>query len=173
MNQTKEFIDQAILRLHENTEKLEKCFAELNEEDVWKRPNDSSNSVGNIVLHLCGNITQYIISSLGGAEDQRNRDEEFAAREGHAKAELLRLLKKTVDESICVIGGLAEKDLIETRGVQGFELTGLGIVLHVVEHYSYHVGQIAFWIKLLKDKDLNLYAGIDLDVKNEPEGSRN
>ena len=167
-SQTNEFIDQAIAKLEENTLKIGKCLEHLDDGDIWKRPNDSSNSVGNILIHLCGNMTQYIVSSLGGVEDHRMRDEEFEARAGGSKSELLEKLSTTVRRSADVIRGLDHEDLMRERTVQGFKLTGIGIILHVVEHYSYHTGQIAFWVKLLADKDLDLYAGFDLNRKNEP-----
>ncbi|MGH2563977.1 MAG: DinB family protein, partial [Ginsengibacter sp.] len=130
-------------------------------------PNEHSNSIGNIILHLCGNIRQYAISSLGKVEDVRKRAKEFSAKEGFNKKELLTKLKNTVDEAINVIENLDEPALIKSYSVQGFDLSGIGIIVHVTEHYSYHTGQIAFWIKLLKNKDLGFYAGIDLNIQNK------
>lgn len=161
-----EIIRQSSLKMKENTPRIEKCLGELSEEEIWKRPNESSNSVGNLILHLCGNMTQYIISSLGGVEDLRQRDLEFSAKSGLAKSELLDKLKTTVDQCVVTIRNLSEEDLLKVRSVQGFEHSGTGIIIHVVEHYSYHTGQIAFWTKLLKDKDLGFYAGHDLNKKN-------
>ncbi|MDN5202078.1 DinB family protein [Fulvivirgaceae bacterium BMA10] len=170
MNQTTwigEFLSQSVYRMDENTVKIEKCLQELNEEEIWQRPNQSSNSVGNLLLHLCGNITQYIIASLGETEDNRQRDEEFQATGGFSKSVLLEKLVSTVSKANEVIKNASQKNLLQTRSVQGFNFSGIGIVLHVVEHYSYHTGQIAFWIKLLKDKDLGFYDGVDLNKKNE------
>jgi len=164
--QAKEIISQSILRLKENNTRISKCLAELTEAEVWQRPNDSLNSVGNLILHLCGNITQYIVSSLGENVDRRARDEEFTARGGLLKEELLLKLENTVENAIEVISRLDDEELLNLRSVQGFEYSGIGNIIHVVEHYSYHTGQIAFWTKLLKDKDLEFYAGIDLNVKN-------
>ena len=160
-----ECISQACYRMDESTRMLRTALDELDEADVWKRPNVASNSVGNLILHLCGNIRQYAISALGGTEDLRERDAEFAARNGADKAVLLEKLLATVDEAQATIRNADADNLLRVRSVQGFRLSGLGIVLHVVEHYSYHTGQIAFWTKLLKDKDLGFYAGIDLTVR--------
>src|ERR1700740_39439 len=77
-----EFITDIITHLDENTKKLKTCLDELEETDVWKRPNEHSNSVGNLILHLSGNIRQWIISALGGEEDIRERDKEFSADGG-------------------------------------------------------------------------------------------
>lgn len=164
---TNEFIEQAIFRLHENTPKIEKCLLLLNEEEIWKRPNTNSNSVGNLILHLCGNITQYIIASLGAKEDKRDRELEFSIERGYKKRELLDKLKSTIDQAVVILKDLKEQDLIAIRSVQGFKYSGMASIMQVVEHYSYHTGQIAFWTKLLKDQDLGFYAGIDLNQKNK------
>ena len=163
----KEFLSQAIHRIDENTEKLTTCIGELEEGEIWKRPNSHSNSVGNIILHLCGNIRQYAISSLGNNKDVRERDKEFSANGGYSGRELLKKLIDTVDQAKEIIQNATETELLRERKVQGYTHSGIGIVIHVTEHYSYHSGQIIFWIKLLKDKDLGFYANIDLNVKNE------
>jgi uncharacterized damage-inducible protein DinB len=166
-NQEDEIIAQAIFRLNENTSRVEKCLIELSEEEIWLKPNKSTNSVANLMLHLCGNITQYIISSLGSAEDTRNRDVEFTIEGGYNKDELLNQLTTTIEQSIKVLKNLGDEELLEVRSVQGYDLSGTGIIIHVVEHYSYHTGQIALWTKLIKDKNLGFYAGIDLNIKNK------
>ena len=166
-NISQEFTVRSIAHLKENAPRIRKCLDQLSEEEVWKRPNESSNSVGNLILHLCGNMTQYIISSLGGNEDLRERDKEFSTREGYSKDQLLEKLQLTVESCVQVINSLSYEDLMEVRSVQGYEYSGIGNIMHVVEHYSYHTGQIAFWTKLLKDKDLGFYAGLDLNKKNE------
>ena len=166
-SQANEIIAQAIYRLEENTPRIEKCLNQLSEKEVWLKPNNASNSVGNLILHLCGNITQYIISSLGKQEDTRDRDLEFTTSGGYNKSELLSKLNSTVKQAVDIVKNLSEDELLRVRSVQAYELSGIGIIIHVVEHYSYHTGQIAFWTKLLKDKDLGFYAGIDLNTKNK------
>ena len=162
-----DFKTQSLHYLHLNTPRIEKCLGLLSEVEVWQRPNAASNSVGNLILHLCGNIRQYIISGLGQQPDTRKRDAEFAANEGFTKQELLRKLTDTVVEAATVIELADDNDLLTERKVQGYTLTGIGIIIHVVEHYSYHTGQIAFWTKLLQDEDLGFYGDQDLNVRNE------
>ncbi|MCB0524354.1 MAG: DUF1572 family protein [Lewinellaceae bacterium] len=162
-----EFISQSILRMSESLERVKICLDLLDEEDVWKRPNSSSNSIGNLILHLCGNIRQYAVSSLSGAPDTRIRDEEFAAKGGYTKAELWTKIKATVEEAFQSMGMASVDELLRVRMVQGFELSGMGIIIHVTEHFSYHTGQIAFWTKSLQDRDLGFYAGMDLNMTNE------
>lgn len=165
---SRELIAQAIYRMDESTRMVRKCFDFLEESDIWRRPNPNSNSLGNQILHLRGNIGQYVLSALGGAEDTRHRDAEFERESGYLKAELLESLIATVEEAKKIIDGCTFEDLMRKRNVQGFYFSGIGIVLHVVEHYSYHVGQIALWTKILKDRDLGFYEGVDLTVRNKP-----
>ncbi|WP_299674252.1 DinB family protein [uncultured Tenacibaculum sp.] len=162
-----EFKEQIIFRLDESSRMNMKSLALISEEDVWKRFNQSSNSIGNLILHLCGNITQYAIASLGNKEDQRNRDLEFSTEEGYTKAELLNKLSGTVQEAKRIILETSQEEYLRKREVQGFNFSGIGIAIHVTEHYSYHTGQIAFWVKQLKNKDLGFYDGMDLTVKNK------
>lgn len=163
-----DFLEQAAYRMDENSRMIRACFDELSDDEIWKRPNASSNSVGNLILHLCGNITQYAISSLGGSPDTRDRDREFAAREGYSKTALLDKLIDTVERAKATMQAQDAESLLRVRSVQGFRFSGIGIILHVVEHYSYHTGQIAFWTKILRDKDLGFYAGFDLNIPNMP-----
>lgn len=162
----KEIVDSAQYRMEECMRMIRKSFEQLTEEDIWQRPNASSNSIGNIILHLCGNIRQYAIASLGDETDIRERDREFAARSGWDKAALLKMFEDTTTQAITTIKRADGSNLIRIRQVQGFGLSGIGIIMHVVEHLSYHTGQIAFWTKCLKDADLGFYKGIDLNRKN-------
>jgi uncharacterized damage-inducible protein DinB len=156
-----------ILRLRENTPRIEKCLNQLSEEQVWYKPNENLNSVGNLILHLCGNITQYIISSIGGEKDNRVRDDEFSIAGGVSKKELIDKISEVVAQSCAIIKGMHDEDLLKVRSVQGFTYTGIANLIHVAEHYSYHTGQIAFLTKLIVNKDLGFYADMDLNIKNK------
>jgi uncharacterized damage-inducible protein DinB len=162
-----EFVENALYRLDQSTRMIVVAFTQLEEQDVWKRSNKASNSMGNLILHLCGNITQYVISSLGETEDIRERDIEFDAQSGLSKVELLKKLYNTVNKAKDVIENTTSKEWLKKRVVQGFNFSGIGVVFHAVEHYSYHTGQIAFWVKHLKNRDLGFYDGTDLSIKNE------
>jgi len=162
-----ELVKNALYRIDESTRMIQKSLNDISEEEFWQKPNDSLNSIGNLILHLCGNITQYIISSLGETEDQRNRDTEFSAKENASKSEILNQLEHTVDTAKRVIFDTNVAQLLKVRSVQGFTFSGVGVIIHAVEHYSYHTGQIAFWVKQLKNKDLGFYDGIDLKIHNK------
>ncbi|MBL7826072.1 MAG: DUF1572 family protein [Saprospiraceae bacterium] len=150
--------------MQENPPRILQCLGELTEDEVWKRPNENSNSVGNLILHLCGNIRQYGIASLGHQPDHRVRDAEFEARGGFSKDELQKRLETTVSEAFEVIRSTTDEEMMRVRTVQGFQMSGIGICVHICEHLSYHTGQIAFWTKLLRNKDLAFYGGINLNV---------
>lgn len=164
----KEVKEHSIYRIERSTPRIVTCMGQLSEEEVWLRPNEASNSVGNLVLHICGNMTQYIISSIGGQPDDRERDKEFSATGGFTKRELIDKLTNTTLEAVRVISEASLEELLRIRSVQGYSYSGIGNIIHVTEHYSYHTGQIALWTKLLKNKDLGFYANINLNTKNEP-----
>jgi uncharacterized damage-inducible protein DinB len=161
------FKEQIIFRLEEKQAHLLKCIEQLSEEDIWWRPNESSNSVGNILLHLCGNIGQYIISSLGQQPDTRERDTEFEVREGFNKAILWKKMANTIEEACKVVAATSQEEMLRERIVQGFQFSGVGVALHAVEHLSYHTGQVVYLVKLLKDRQIGLYDDFDLNQKNE------
>ncbi|TAI48746.1 DinB family protein [Flagellimonas allohymeniacidonis] len=162
-----EFVAQAIYRMEESLRMVKKCMEQLSEDVIWKKPNAVMNSIGNLILHLCGNITQYGIASLRKIEDKRNRDEEFEVQDGYSKAELMEKLEYTVREATNAFREIEPEEFLRKRKVQGFEFSGIGNIVHVVEHFSYHTGQIALWTKLLNNQDLGFYDGIDLTVKND------
>ncbi|MEI7627752.1 MAG: DUF1572 family protein [Bacteroidota bacterium] len=167
MNISADFKEQSIYRIKESHKRIIACLDMLDESQIWLKPNTALNSMGNLVLHLCGNITQYIISTLGGAPDHRNRDSEFAAVGGKTKAELKSSFNNVIEQSIQCINNADDADLSTIKKVQVYDLTGVGIIIHVTEHLSYHTGQIAFLTKLLLEKDLGFYAGLDLNQKHK------
>ena len=137
--------------------KIRVCLNALSEEDVWWRAHETNNSVGNLLLHLSGNVRQWIVSSLGGEKDLRNRPAEFAARGSLKKQELLQRLEETLREADETLARFDVSHLTERRAIQGMEVTCLDAIFHVVEHFSGHVGQIIYITKLRTGKDLRFY----------------
>ena len=131
-----------------------KCLQQLSEEEIWWRPNSESNSAGNLVLHLCGNVRQWIISGLGGAEDMRERDREFAERGPIPRKALVTQLRRTVHVARRVLARLSDDSLSRKYVIQGFHVTGLDAAFHVTEHFGYHTGQIIYITKLKRAHDL-------------------
>lgn len=137
--------------------KIERCLERLSDEQIWWRPNEESNSIGNLVLHLCGNARQWIVSGVGGAADARVRDAEFAQRELIPAVELLTLLRTTVSDVAAVLENLPPETLLEQRTIQGSNVDTLEAIFHVTEHFSMHAGQIFLLTKLLTATDLRFY----------------
>lgn len=162
-----EFVKNACFRMDESLRMVEISLKKVSEQQVWQKPNDSLNSIANLILHLCGNMTQYGISSLKEVEDNRNRDMEFSTTGGYTKDQLLKKLKATVEEVQATFQHIALQRLLQTKQVQGFNFSGIGNIIHVVEHFSYHTGQIAFWVKQLHNEQLGFYDGFDLNVPND------
>jgi len=162
-----EFINHSIYYIKLNIPRVEKCFAQLTEEQIWSRPNKNSNSIGNLILHLCGNVTQYIISGLGNTIDNRKRDEEFSTETSLDKKELLSKFNHTLHKALEIIEAQKESDLTESLTLQGFNHTRISAIIHVTEHLSYHVGQIAYITKMFTDSSLDFYGGINLNIKNK------
>ena len=164
---TQELKDHSVFRLNQGLSHISKCLKLLSEDQVWTRPNTKTNSIANLMLHLCGNVTQYILSSLGEQPDTRERDEEFKAHRTMNKEKLYQKLNQTVVDAGNIIHSLKEEDFLPIRSVQGFKYSGIGIIIHVTEHFSYHTGQIAFCTKLLTEKDLGFYDGLNLNTPNK------
>ena len=137
--------------------RMKTCVESLTTEQIWWRPNEASNSIGNLLLHLSGNVRQWIVATLSKGEDTRNRPAEFAAKEGGSAKELLDRLGATLDEAAAVLDHLTAEDLLAMYDVQGYRESGVYIVEHVVEHFGMHYGQIAYITKLLSGKDLGFY----------------
>ncbi|MGA2251603.1 DUF1572 family protein [Terracidiphilus sp.] len=129
----------------------------LTDKQLWWRPNEASNSIGNLVLHLNGNVRQWLVSSFNGHKDERDRPLEFSEREGISAAELLERLGATLDEASNVLKRLTADELVAPMEIQGYHVTGLDAVYQVVEHFGLHYGQILYIVKMLTGADLKLY----------------
>lgn len=150
-----EFLDEARFRLKkQHLPHILSCLRALSDEEIWWRPNAASNSVGNLVLHLCGNVRQWIISGVGGAEDVRQRDLEFSEQGPLPRQGLAALLRATVNEACQVLARTPAMSLGEPFSRQGFRTTRLRAIAHVVEHFAYHTGQIVYVTKLKEARDL-------------------
>ena len=141
--------------------KIKECVASLGEEQVWWRPNEASNSIGNLLMHLNGNIGQWLVASFERREDLRDRPQEFNARGAATAAELLARLGATVDEAGRVLARLTLEELLATYEIQGYTVTGLYAVFHAVEHFALHYGQIAYISKSLSGRDLGFHRELE------------
>jgi len=167
-----ETVDQIFLRasaknLEQLWSRIRDCLAKLSTDEIWARGHENENAICNLVLHLNGNVRQWIISGVGGAPDSRARDAEFAARGGVEIAELRDRLDVTVREAIAVIGKVTPQRMTERVTIQKYEVTVLEAIYHVVEHFGQHTGQIIFVTKMLTGEDLGFYKHLRAAVHAE------
>jgi uncharacterized damage-inducible protein DinB len=160
---TANFLQSACGHLNEGARRIATCIDMLGHDDLWRDPNRELVSIGNLVLHLSGNLSQYVLRGLGGRDYTRARDTEFTSKPGTVGGQLVASLGATVDGACRVIAGLSEADLARRYDIQGYSLTGLEVVVHVVEHFSYHTGQITFATKLFTNRATDYYGGRDLN----------
>jgi len=138
--------------------RIARCVELLGDGAVWRRPAPNCNSVGNLLLHLRGNVTQWILAAFGALDDARDRDAEFAADDAGHGRDLVDQLRATVDRACDVVDGLSVEELLRPRTIQRqFQETGLSAVLHAMEHFSGHAGQIYAWTKQVSGLDLAFY----------------
>ena len=152
------FVNYSCDKLEQLTDRICDCLDKLDNEEIWSRGSQNENSIGNLVLHLCGNVRQWIGFGVGGKSDVRKRDAEFASRGGASSSELKDSLRAVVSEAVSILRGLTGERLEEITKVQNYEMPVLQAVYHVVEHFSGHAGQIMFRTKQVTGKDLGYYS---------------
>jgi hypothetical protein len=134
-------------------ERAEHAIGQLEDLDVWYRSYPTENAIGNLVLHLVGNLRQWILGGIANQPDTRNRALEFSTKQGQSKAELMKMLKDTVEESCRVIDTLSAARITEARHIQDADTTIAYALVAVVSHLGLHVGQIQFIAKsILKER---------------------
>jgi uncharacterized damage-inducible protein DinB len=154
--------DVAVRLFDENTERIKKCLHKLSVQQIWWCPNQNSNSIGNLILHLDGNVRQWILSGLDKQQDIRKRQTEFDHTEPLDHTALLSIIDVLEFDIRDTLTRIKTEDLLKQHPVQVYQETGISILIHVTEHFSYHTGQIAFITKMLLDEQVSFYAHIDL-----------
>jgi uncharacterized damage-inducible protein DinB len=137
--------------------RLRKAVEPLSDEQIWWRPNEASNSIGNLILHLNGNVGQWLVASFNRLEDRRDRPAEFNATGDLSATDLLNRLGQTLDEAAKVLARLTPEELLATWQIQGYTVSGLAAVYQVVEHFGLHYGQIVYITKMQEGRDLGFY----------------
>jgi uncharacterized damage-inducible protein DinB len=151
------FLKFSVDKLRQFEQRIDVCLAKLSEDQIWARGNQNENAVGNLALHLAGNVGQWILGPLGGVDIQRDRDGEFAARGGIGAKLLAERLHAVVEQATGIIAALGTEQLTRTYTIQNYPVTGLDAVYHVVEHFAQHTAQIIFATKMLTQDDLGFY----------------
>ena len=152
------FLNYAADKLTQLAGRVETCLGKLRADQIWTRGAENQNAVGNLVLHLSGNVRQWILSGVGGAPDVRVRDQEFSARGGMEAEVLGRLLRETIEGAVAILRSLPPARLGERTTIQGHDVTVLEAIFQVVEHFSGHTAQIIFITKMVTGEDLGFYS---------------
>jgi len=151
------FLQFSVDKLKQFTERIEICLKTLTEDQIWARGGENENAIGNLALHLTGNVRQWIVTSVGNHPGNRDRDSEFSARGGRSSAELTAALRETVEQETRIIADLSTDQLTRVYEIQNYRVSGVEAVYHVVEHFAQHTGQIIFATKMLAGDDLGFY----------------
>ncbi len=151
------FLQFSVDKLRQFTDRIEICLRTLTEDQIWARGGENENAIGNLALHLAGNVRQWIVTSLGNDPAKRDRDSEFSARGGRSSAELASGLREIVERAARTVAGLSTDQLMRTYEIQNYRVSGVEVVYHVVEHFAQHTGQIIFATKMLAGSDLGFY----------------
>ena len=145
--------------LEEMWPRLCSCLDQLSEDQIWWRPNETSNSIGNLLLHLNGNVRQWLLKALAGQDSGRNRDAEFEEHRSIPVNDLRARLDATLHEVDALLAKAGPEELLRTVDIQVYrEVPVLEAIYHVVEHFSLHYGQILYITKMLSGADLGFYA---------------
>ena len=148
----------------EGKQRIAKCLACIPEALIHQSPNAQITPVANQVVHLNGNIRQWLGEGLLGCAYTRARHQEFQASD--LTSEQLMLLWEELEQDLVPhVSKLDRLNLHTAVCIQGFHTTVLGAWLHVLEHFSYHVGQMSLLAKYYSNQDLGYYEGLDLEVQ--------
>ena len=150
------FLSFSCTKLDQMTGHLAACLGRLSDAQIWQRGGAHENAIGNLVLHLCGNMRQWIMHGVGGQPDLRTRDLEFSAATGHSGSELMKLFRSTIGEATTIIAATTPAHLVERTTPQGRDVTVLDAIYQVVGHVQQHVGQIILLTKQMTAQDLDL-----------------
>lgn len=152
------FQDQSARYLrHDYLRRIELAIEPLTLDQIWWRPNEASNSIGNLMLHLAGNVRQWIIGGVARESHTRDRNLEFSTREQRSVEDLKAILRSAVEDACAVIEQVTDAELAEPRTIQRFDTTVFGAIYHVVEHFAMHTGQIILLAKAQTGKDAGFY----------------
>jgi hypothetical protein len=163
-----EFLTFSAEKLAQLMDRIDSCVQKLTPEQIWMRAGANQNAVGNLLLHLNGNVRQWILHGIGGQADVRDRDSEFAAQGGSGANELLARLRGTVEDAAALFLVLPPERLLERTSTQGYDCTVLAAIYHVVEHFAGHTFQIIYATKFATGEDLGFYAHLSGSTLPDP-----
>lgn len=151
------FIAHSVKTLRQMSGHIESCLPRLTADQIWSRGASHENSIGNLILHVCGNARQWIGAGVGGEHDIRERDSEFSTRGGFSAADLISYLNQTVERAVAILDAVAPERLLDQINPQGYQVSVLDAIYQVAGHFQQHAGQIIFATKIYSGQDLGLY----------------
>ncbi|HIP32003.1 MAG TPA: DUF1572 domain-containing protein [Crocinitomicaceae bacterium] len=167
MIRKEEVVKEFELRIFEESYKrIYKCLSMIDENQLWDSPNGNIPSIGCLILHLCGNARQWVLSGLCDMPDNRNREDEFVIHRNIRKSDFVFLLENLKMQLKDNLKDMPESQLVKHTKIQDFDVSGYSAITHVIEHFSYHTGQITFLAKLYSNQETNYYSGLDLGSNN-------
>lgn len=156
-----EFLGYSADKLELYLSRIETCLGQLTPEQIWARHSENENAVGNLVLHLEGNLRQWILGGVGGQPDVRDRHSEFEARAGAGPADLKRQIRATIEEATAIVRNVPHERLTERIQPQGHDVSVLEAIYQTVQHLSGHAFQIMLLTKLHTGRDLGFFAHLN------------
>ena len=163
-----EFLSVSRRRLRERRSRIDACLTALSEDQIWSRQHEVENAVGNLVLHLCGNVTQWLLGGVGGQRVSRDRDAEFLRRDPMPREELVQTLQNVMVQTDEILARVTPDELRRVRTIQGYDVTGLQAIYVAVDHFAEHTGQIIWATKRMTGADLGFYASLQGGVNVTP-----
>jgi hypothetical protein len=167
MSASSEFLEYSAGKLELYLSRIETCIDKLTPEQIWARQSENENAVGNLVLHLEGNIRQWILGGVGGQPDVRDRYAEFEVRSGASGAELKVRLRATFEEAVAILGSVSPDRLTDRIQPQGYDVSVLEAIYQVVQHLAGHAFQIILLTKLFTHQDLGFFAFLNRNAQPE------
>ncbi|WP_339728625.1 DUF1572 family protein [uncultured Gimesia sp.] len=147
---TQEFIQESVHLLKQSRHKIRHCLNQLDLDQIWWRPVPGLNSIGNLILHLCGNLNQWAVCGINRAKDERQREQEFSSEKRISQEDLETMLNRTIEQACQVMQSLSANTLLENRVIQGFSVSVLGALSHTVPHFVGHTHQIIYLTRMQK-----------------------
>ena len=150
----KEYLETTVRRLKYYKDLGDKTLAQLNDWDLHYQPNEESNSIAIIIQHMSGNMLSRWTNFLteDGEKEWRNRDSEFEKGE-QSKKELVEIWEIGWECFLAVLASLRKKDLKKTVTIRGEKLSVVDAINRQLAHYPYHIGQIIFIAKTIKNRN--------------------
>ncbi|HJZ69337.1 MAG TPA: DUF1572 family protein [Blastocatellia bacterium] len=130
---------------------IKACLDELTEEQLWWRPNEHSNSVGNLVLHLSGSMRHYLSRGVGGIDYKRDRPAEFAERGPMPKEQLLAIVDETINQAAQILDSFDTLRFLDPSDEPNYVPTIFDVIFNIAIHLATHTGQIVYITKMLKE----------------------